>query len=415
MLKAGALSYATLISLLLIALCAMLIEGQFLNAKLFEREELTVRLNDNIESGINVFLCKPGLFDYQKERTIFLFDDTMEKVVIKKKLWGAFELVKVKAHSGSLIIEKNALLGSARDKDSLTALFMTRQNNYIYAAGNTLIKGNCFVPGGIIKLGQVEGTRFTGTNPVDGILHESTANLPEINRTIVNQFENYMANTEISDSILSFEKITKMQKEISNSFENKTLLIHSDVQMLLSHIKIEGNVILHSSKIIDIDSSAKLNGIIIYAPKIRIRDFFKGEIQAFGSDTVLVGKNCKLKYPSLIGIITKGEASVEVEENSTIQGMVFLYQKENISNKKSRVTFCKGSEIMGSVFCNSNLDLKGKISGNVFCNSLVVKLKTSLYENYLLDAEINATKLPGFYVSPVIYKDSKRELIEWLN
>jgi cytoskeletal protein CcmA (bactofilin family) len=414
MLKAGALSYATLISLLLIALCAMLIEGQFLSAKLFEKEELTLKLHDNIESGINIFLCKPELFEYEKERSVYLFDDTAEKVIVKKKLWGAFELVKIKAQCGLIKIEKNALLGSARDKDSLTALFMSRQNNYLYVAGNTSIKGNCFVPGGIIKLGQIEGKKFSGVNPVDGILHESTSDLPEVNSMMVSQVENYMTNTTTSDSTTSFEKI-KGQKELYNSFENRTLLISSEAPILLAHTKMEGNIILRSSKRIEVDSSARLNGIIIYAPEIHIKEYFKGTIQAFGRDSILVDKNCKLSYPSLLGVITKGEASIKIEEGSTIKGMIFLFQKENVSNKKSLLTFCKGAELIGSVFCNSNIDLRGKISGNVFCSSFVVKIRTSFNENYLLDAEINSTNLPKFYVGPIIYKTSKEELIEWLN
>ena len=49
----------------------MLIEGQYLNAKLFDKEEIAVRLNDNIESSINILLCKPELFEYKKNHPVF--------------------------------------------------------------------------------------------------------------------------------------------------------------------------------------------------------------------------------------------------------------------------------------------------------------------------------------------------------
>ncbi|HEY4789561.1 MAG TPA: hypothetical protein VIH57_26100 [Bacteroidales bacterium] len=416
MLKAGALPYAILISLLIIAICTMLIEGEFLNAKLLEKEALTVRLNDNIESGVNIFLCKPESFDYKKDRTIFLFDDTTDRVVIRKKLWGAFDLVKIEAQVGLTKVVKNVLIGSSMGADSSTALRMGKQNEYLYVAGKTTIKGNCFVPGGIIKTGQIEGRKFEGTVTAEGTLHESTSDLPEINNTIVNQFDNYMVDKEKTDSLVPFEKVMNVPKEIDNSFENKTLIVYSDAAILLSRINLAGNIIVRSEKMVEIDSSARLQDVIIYAPKVFIRDYFKGIVQVFASDTVNIGKNCRLKYPSFVSVISKGSASIQINEGTKIQGAVFFYQKENSFNRKSQVLIGKGSEVTGCVYSNTSIDHQGKISGIIYCNGFVLRLKTSLYENYLLDAEIDAGSLPKFYVGPIIFKNSSNQkLIEWLN
>ena len=71
--------------------------------------------------------------------------------------------------------------------------------------------------------------------------------------------------------------------------------------------------------------------------------------------------------------------------------------------------------IKGQLFVNGTIDLKGSIHGNVTTKSFTLRTAASIYDNHLLNATIDATKLSTYYLNPLFFKGTKpNKIVKWL-
>jgi len=73
-------------------------------------------------------------------------------------------------------------------------------------------------------------------------------------------------------------------------------------------------------------------------------------------------------------------------------------------------------QITGLVYCDAIMQHQGCIHGSLYCKKFVLKTVSSIYENHLLDAEVNSTDVSSFFSNPVIIgHNAKRTVIDYLN
>ena len=63
------------------------------------------------------------------------------------------------------------------------------------------------------------------------------------------------------------------------------------------------------------------------------------------------------------------------------------------------------------------MDKPVKIQGKVSCNRFIIQTPTSLYENYLIDIEINRKKRSKYYLGSALFpmKQLQNAILKWLN
>ncbi len=301
--------------------------------------------------------------------------------------------------------------------DRLTALYLADQDKPLSLCGNTLIKGTCYLPKAGVKRAYIEGQSFSGDKLIDGPVKESQREIPEINKELIKSITSF-AQKAVSDIPASTGEEAG-QDSIINSFENNTICIVSTGPLRIDRKVYHGNIALISRKSIKISAGADLKDIILFAPRIEIEENFSGNLQAFATDTLIVGKKCKLAYPSVMGLISKnktGSPMLLVGEETEIAGAVFAIQEE----KKDipvlvKVILEKNAKLTGQLYTDGVLDLKGIVYGTVLCSRFILSTPSSVYENHLLNAIIDNSKLSPYYAGIQLTKNvSVKKIVKWL-
>lgn len=418
-LKAGALLYAVFLSFLISLIAGFIVLSSYYHNRYIDNLQGQTKIIANVNSAINLILGAPETLQLNQKKNIDLFNDGENIVSVEGKSWGMYNVACASSTWHNYSFSKTAMFGDDIFNTEQVSLYLADQNNYLSLCGRTIVKGICYLPRLGTKRAYIEGQSFVGNKMVDGDVKTSEKQLPQINSELIEKNNSYLTgNFQKNDSIRYYEEFA-VNDTIANSFNNKTLLILSDNKIQLSYKLYKGNIIIFSKNEVEIQSDARIEDIIVYAPSIKIKSGFKGNLQAFASDSLIVEDNVTLLFPSVTGLIGKtGDLRqyLKLESNCEVSGAVFLFSKSSSTKNQPVLSIDKNAVVYGQVYSNSLTELKGKIYGSLYCSKFLLKTPSSIYENHLLNAEVNFSKLsPQFVGVSLLEKSKQKELIKWLN
>ena len=414
----GALYYAVFIAFLISVLSGLLLLYTYIHNSYINRQILQEQTFSNVRSGINLILKNPELVGYESEDEIELFGNNYDKIKLRKKHWGVYDLIFAESNRQNYKASKIAFVGDHLGKKEDVALYLTDKKKYLSISGNTILKGTCYLPKLGIKRAYIEGQGYQNRELVFGKVLNSESKLPNLNSEKIKHLESLVTKTlSKQDSIVELKRITS---ELSyNSFFNKTLVLYSDQITNLSGIRLEGNIILKLDQEIIIPENCYLKDIIVIAPSVNISKGFKGNIQVLATEGINVGNSCQLKYPSFIGVLKSIENKdfcITIGANSTIAGGVMLYSTTANTTEPLKMKLENSAKVYGTVYCDGYIEHKGHIYGSLYSNGFTLKTAASLYENHLLNAEVDYSKLPKDFIGINLIGDPVNErIIKWLN
>jgi cytoskeletal protein CcmA (bactofilin family) len=420
MVKASSLFYAIAIALIIALVSSSLILFAYLNRLQVISCFQTEQLQRNASSGLAILMSDQNMVGPNDRKVLDLYDKGSDSIALEKRSWGLFEIAIATAFSGNKKNTQIVQIGIVVNNNQ-TALYMADQDKPLSLCGNTLIKGVCYLPKAGVKRAYIEGQSFSGNKLIEGSIKESQKNLPEIKKE---HLDNIVKMAQQVANTNEEEKETHAERQygkdtLINSFENKTIVLVSNTTVRLDHQCYEGNILVISKKNIIIGAGASLQDIILFAPRIEIEANFKGTLQAFASDTILLAKKCTLTYPSVVGLIGTGKTRsplVFLMEGAEVKGVVFALQESLIDQAKQvKMVLEKNAKVSGQVYTNGVLDLKGIVYGSVFCSSFILNTPSSIYENHLLNATIDNSKLSSNYVGMALNeKVIAKKIAKWL-
>lgn len=420
MLKASALFYAIVMALIIAIICSSFILFSHFNRIQTLWIDQNTKLLLNASSGLNLLLSNSATIDLNTQITLDLFEEETDSVKLERRQWGAYEVAVSKAFFKNHESLKMALICNNIHSDNSAALYLANLDKPLYLCGNTKINGTCFLPKAGVKRGYIEGQSFIGEKLINGESLESENELPEINKNLMQSNLKYF-NGQINplDSLVMIEDMP-LNDTITHSFKNLSLVLKSNGSLALISNFLRGNIRIVSDKSVFVGASAKLEDIIIYAPKIIIEEGFLGVLQLFASDTIIISKNCKLNYPSVLSINrtinSPDNIYASFGENSRFSGVILGYQENNNLKNNLKVSIDKNTIITGQVYVNGLVDLKGKVYGSVACRKFILITPSSVYENHLLNAVIDNTKLPVHFTGiNIVSSPSSKSVVKWLN
>ena len=332
-LKAGALYYAILVSFIVALLSGFLI----LNIWYHHYHTLmliqNIKLDRNNRSALIIAIESPDLLNINQSKLIDLYsnNDNNNKIILTKKLWGGYYILKAETEWRNIKNSLMELCGSDIKNGESMALYLTDNDRYLSVSGNTILKGNCYLPKTGIRRSDIEGLGFSGDELVNGEIKISDTNLPSIEPLFIESNKFYLSNNKFQlDSVLTFQNF-KITDSLYNSFNNKTVLIYSNNWIYLSNNIIKGNIKIVSTKGIKIDKNSKINDVIFYAPKIVIEANFSGQVQLFAKDSIIINEGAKLLFPSFVAILNHDIKNpiIDIHKKSSIAGDILLYSPEN--------------------------------------------------------------------------------------
>ena len=417
MLKASALVYALFISLLLVSLGSAFIVLFNINAvntaSWVERE----RIKRNAMSGV-VFLQGNDNVLINKSQVIDLFENGNDSVHLTKKSWGAFEIDIAEAFSKHHRITNIALSGSGMGVESTMALYLADKDKPLSLCGKTEIKGDCFIPKAGVKRAYIEGQNFIGSELINGKTNYSSKLVDKPNDIFIQIISKIFNGEELEhDSLIAIDQETL--PDLKRSFLSNTIVLHASSILSIDNTKLSGNIMLISDKKIVITPDAILNDIIVCAPKVVVENGFSGCIQIFAYDSVVVQEKTNLQYPSLIGLIRQKNScqntAIVLKEGVEVTGGVFAFDPTQEFNKQTIITIDKDALVNGLVYTNGSLDLRGSVIGSVICSGFILNTPSSVYENHLLNASIDRTRLSKYFVTANLLKQTtNKKTVKWL-
>ena len=413
--KGGALYYTVLLSFIITGILSAILYMNYLGNRSVDISVMNDKLQRNVRSGIQLFVSDPSIAEYNKKTTVKLFEDDGDSISLTRIPWGGYDVIISGAKWRRYEYYRTALTGAQYDEYP-TALYMADENKYLTVGGNTFIRGTCYLPKLGIRRGVIEGKFFKYEKEIQGTIDNSSKDLPEHTNNIAEFVKKYLTRPDSeTDSLVLFSELRSAK--ISKTFLEQTLVIYDKGAISLRNIELSGNIVVIAEKKINVFTSARLKNIILISPEIFFENEFKGQLQAFASDSLVLGTNVHLEFPSVIGLVNNNinTAYIILYEKSLIAGGIVLFQS-NKPVKPSVVQIDEKVKIYGTVYCEGIVEHKGEIYGSLYCRGFVLKTKSAYYDNHLLDAVIDFKGLPESYAGFNIFTNQKTmNVIDWLD
>lgn len=394
----GALYYMIFVVFVLSAIVSLFLLQRGVRFKQIQQEiEYFTRIDD-LHSALTLYLSKPEAYQQKPDLSMVLYEDTSRTVHIKKKSHGLLDLIKASNNYRGKQLSKTLLVGKNPFKGDSIVLWVPDNRQALYASGNTIINGNAVIPEKGLQRASIEGQPLRRANPVEGRISKSGSSLPKLALGI----QEKLLAVQDFDSLLNISiDITQLyESSIYNPFSEEIVWYASEEDFLISGIVAEGRIGFISQGTILIRKDAHLKGVLVSASKIIVEEGFESEVQLFARDSLVIGKNCRLSFPSVVCISNENVNNIQVKvgQNTTIDGTVLLHQP-NLSIKKPFLSLEEGSLIKGQVYHQGIIELQGKINGSLYCEGFYMKTKRAYYENHLLNNEIDFLKLSKLFVT----------------
>jgi len=397
-LRGGALYYVIFVVFVLTAITTFYMMHR--GAKVVQvRQELEYfTCVDDMNSALTLYLSAPDRYQNKAINSLPLFGDTSRRVQITQKPYGLLDLITAETNYRGKILSKTLLAGKDPYQSDSVALYVPDRQQILYASGKSSIQGNAVLPAKGIQSASIEGKPLQLAQPVSGSLSPSGDSLPSLAPSVIEKL-NLIQNL---DSLCSgATPISELyQASITNALSENIHWYGSDDDFQISGFEAKGGVGFCSSGTILIQKDAILRGTLVTASRIIVEDGFCGEVQLFAQDSLVIGKECLLRFPSVVCLSSNNVSNLhmEIKENSSIEGTVLVYQPQ-LAAQKPFLAVKEGVLIVGQVYHQGKINLLGTIHGSLYCETFYLKTDRAHYENHLLDNEIDFLKLPRLFVS----------------
>ena len=358
-----------------------------------------------LESALLLYSQDSTLMNWLDENGRFLLfeDDPVSEITLSRSPWGLYELVKTSAGGGRY--RKAVLTGYESESPKQAALYVSDNLRAFTLAGKSQVKGTVYLPENGLIYGQVQSD-FYSREPLPELhIRKSSGYFPPRQESTMDSLKNLWygaANILLPDNY-----------ELRNSFFEPVIRLRSEN---LSGVTVQGHVVIRSPNRIEIDSTSRLEDVLVVAPKVFIREGFSGALQIVASDSVLVERRVRLKYPSGI-VIPEGNAdsAVELAEGSEINGYVIFRSAAEPPEEKRTPHYRQQpqSRVRGLVWVDGIAQIQGTVTGSLYVNQANYYGPQGYYTNLLYQASVYRSEAMAF---PVWMQNNyPRKIMKWLD
>ncbi|TKC12048.1 hypothetical protein FA048_00060 [Pedobacter polaris] len=409
MLKAGALYFSIVIAFFIAVISASLImlAAHYRNSYL--KEIRFNRLQNNLNSGVKYVLAEDGNYGL---KGLDLFGKDADSLIIERKQWGFYDLAVIKAFILQDTLKKVMLIGVRPDS---TVLYLSDEDRPLSLSGNTKITGNAELPKAGLKKSYAEGKPYANAQLIyGGNTSFSSRSLKPINQTLLKAIKDKL---DLSSKELPMLERSELKVSFLDSTQSFRLLQKAN----LNNVNLNGNIMLFADSSVTISASSTLNGIQLFAPFIKVEDGFKGSCQLFATDSIRIGNQVNLHYPSVAAVIRTEKSGslpkIALGENVNFEGILFTHEEKR-SPLQTIISLGKQNHIKGEVFSTGMVKLeKGVVvDGKIACNRFIMQTPTTLYENFLIDVNFNNKARSRYYLSARLFNtNNENKVLKWLD
>jgi hypothetical protein len=410
--KAGILQLTLGISVIISVLCASMILLAYYNKLNYLRQDINLKLRNNSLSGINYLMASNReSVPFNKPLQIDLFGDGNDSVTLIRKPWGVFELLVSEATQGAHDFSRAAIVAHVPDEKGKSALYMPDNNAPVYLAGDVLLKGRVYASARKFSSGYIDGKDYKRDRFVYGDIEKSEATMPALDTTLLWEVGSILKGQKNSYLLYSTDRLpgnaSFSMPDTNHYFSNQSIDLEDSIQ---------GNLIIQSAIKIRVTSQSHLFNVILIAPEIDIDKGVIGSFQCFAERSITVGAECFLQFPSALVLIGKdNDSTIVIRRDAIVQGFAIIQGHSTTIGSKGTFKVEDKGIFHGMAYINGSSDIQGELWGHLTTRSTQVKVESTVYGNYILDGEINASKRSPYLPATSLWGYSEEmKIAKWL-
>ena len=370
--------------------------------------------------------------EYSQKNNFTLNYDSVN-VNVASKMIGLFRIVTASAKknndsslyecyfAGNISLPFNNALTVTHPNTSMTIAGETNITGNISAASNKVTKGNIFgirnsngnYLNGRLIVDPGLSTRIFNDSLVQNIfnneLFNNTGNPVELKSTVVNN--NFINNNPPNQNYHIIGNLVFRDSSFSSDYRFYYFNVSGKVEFK-SDAYLNANIIIHSDSSVTIYPHCHIQNIVLISgSKVSVFASTFKNVQIIAKDSIVLS-NSYFSYPSLIVSYSSTADNVNLNKyigltGTKLNGSVLLLSSViGVPGNKSLVSIDSKSEVQGLIYSENNTDISGKIIGSVYTYNVWYYKDPSEYINWLVDANINRTKLNKHFLIPLGFKGS---------
>jgi hypothetical protein len=415
--KASALGMTIILSLVLAIVTGFFVLRNHLANMRSLRYEVKERLLTNSHSGIQVLLAPQAVVPCNQILNMDLFGDKSDSVALLRIPWGFYEIISSEAFQGNYRYRRTAMVGTELPATNRTGLYAADHGRTIIVSGNTILKGKTYLPEGEIKSASVEGQHYTGDQLVWGEKWSSKSDLPVINKSMINAILMDFSSSFQMDSLVSIAAY--ISDSICIPFSNDRAKLLASESLVIGGAHLSGNIAIVGQSEIHVSQQAILDNAVVMARVIYIEDGFKGKAQFIALDSLVIGNNVQLNYPSAATVIIGSDNAVPsgkivIGDNFILEGLLALVTLKDDFQFPHYIKSGDNLLVVGELYCNGRMDIRGEVRGTCWVQKIHLKTNSGTYENYLLNVHIRPDLCPDYFLTSNLMESKARNIMEWL-
>lgn len=344
----------------------------------FARTGYLSRQRANLESAFVLYGAdSTWISRLDGERTLLLYDSLPDsRVRIAARPWGLYEAVHVKAADPRIASVR--LFGSAGALPESCTFWYATEAASLTLTGRTALHGRLRLPRHGVQYGQIRSVFFSGERIADDRVGYAGKELPALRPGV----------RRLTDSLFSLmdrqDKWEPMPDSLNVAFGDSAPRL-LDAAGTTRGNRAEGMAVLLGDEVV-IDSACRLQNILVVGRTIRVGDGFRGSVQLFASDTILVGKDVMLGYPSGVFVARDNPGRyAEIGPGSRVEGYAIIDGDGRPDIHSMNYHQDRTAVVRGLLWVDGTAQAQGIVSGCLVANRLAYYSSEGYYEDMLYD------------------------------
>lgn len=309
--------------------------------------------------------------------SVQLFDSLPDsRVRITAWPWGLYEAVLVEASDPRIASVR--LFGSAGALPEACTFWYATEAASLTLTGRTALHGRLRLPRHGVQYGQIRSVFFNGERIEGQRAGYAGKELPALRSGV----------RQATDSLLHLLESPITRETPPDSLEvgfGTVLPRLLNAADLTQGTHLAGMIVLVGDEVV-IDSTCRLQNILVVGRTILVGDGFRGSAQLFATDTVLIGRQVSLGYPSGVFVARSNpKRYAEIGPKSRVEGYVIVDGDGRPEVRRTNYRQERTAVVRGLLWADGAAQVQGIVSGRMAANQLAYYSTEGYYEDMLYD------------------------------
>ena len=300
--------------------------------------------------------------------------------------------------------------------DPKTVMYLPDQGQNLYVGKTVDIEGDLYTAKAGMRSTHLGKWHRQNPSPKRNYnLKISQDQLPQLSANVTERIAHLLNPQRWTQSAFPYD-----QKSFKNSFYAPLHIIEINRPTRLENIELAGHIWLRSTAPITIAASAKLHDILLTAPQLYFEGGVNGQLQAFASQKLHLGKNSQFHYPSVLWLADQSAFQSTasppffIGSDTLVEGIIGYTKKDKDPPKGVALSLGTKSSVYGQIYCSGILSTSATIVGSVFTQELGVLYQGVLYKHHLLYGGLSPDLKHSTSGGLPFALSTKKKILQWL-